>query len=88
MGYELTDGEWTAIKSMLPNKPRGVPRERASCHGLALLREHRCLRIEALRDPLAGWHLERAIALRCQGWSWSDDKSYRRRVRCVSIARD
>jgi transposase len=26
MRYELTDGEWTAIKSMLPNKPRGVPR--------------------------------------------------------------
>ncbi len=24
--YELTDHEWTAIKSMLPNKPRGVPR--------------------------------------------------------------
>jgi transposase len=26
MRYELTDGEWTAIKPMLPNKPRGVPR--------------------------------------------------------------
>jgi transposase len=26
MRYELTDHEWTAIKSMLPNKPRGVPR--------------------------------------------------------------
>jgi transposase len=26
MGYELTDEEWTAIRSMLPNKPRGVPR--------------------------------------------------------------
>jgi transposase len=25
MRYELTDGEWTAIKPMLPNKPRGVP---------------------------------------------------------------
>ena len=24
--YELTDGEWAAIKPMLPNKPRGVPR--------------------------------------------------------------
>ncbi len=24
MRYELTGGEWTAIKSMLPNKPRGV----------------------------------------------------------------
>jgi transposase len=26
MRYELTDEEWTAIRPMLPNKPRGVPR--------------------------------------------------------------
>src|SRR5215831_20049212 len=26
MRYELSDEEWTAIKPMLPNKPRGVPR--------------------------------------------------------------
>jgi transposase len=26
MRYELNDHEWSAIKSMLPNKPRGVPR--------------------------------------------------------------
>ena len=26
MRYELTDGEWAAIKPMLPNKPRGIPR--------------------------------------------------------------
>jgi transposase len=26
MRYELTDHEWPAIKPMLPNKPRGVPR--------------------------------------------------------------
>jgi transposase len=25
MRYELTDDEWTAIRPMLPNKPRGVP---------------------------------------------------------------
>ena len=25
MRYELADEEWTAIKQMLPNKPRGVP---------------------------------------------------------------
>jgi len=24
--YELSDYEWVAIKPMLPNKPRGVPR--------------------------------------------------------------
>jgi transposase len=26
MRYELTQEEWAAIKPMLPNKPRGVPR--------------------------------------------------------------
>jgi transposase len=26
MRYELNDGEWSVIKSMLPNKPRGIPR--------------------------------------------------------------
>jgi transposase len=26
MRYELTDHEWSAIKPMLPNKVRGVPR--------------------------------------------------------------
>jgi transposase len=26
MRYELTDCKWTAIKPMLPNKPRGVRR--------------------------------------------------------------
>ncbi len=26
MRYELADYEWLAIKPMLPNKPRGVPR--------------------------------------------------------------
>ena len=26
MRYELNDHEWAAIKPMLPNKPRGVPR--------------------------------------------------------------
>jgi hypothetical protein len=26
MRYEISDHEWAAIKPMLPNKPRGVPR--------------------------------------------------------------
>jgi transposase len=26
MRYELTDHEWTVIRPMLPNEPRGVPR--------------------------------------------------------------
>jgi transposase len=31
MRCELTDEEWTAIKPMLPNKPRGVPRVNDRC---------------------------------------------------------
>jgi len=31
MRYELTDDEWAAIKPMLPNKPRGVPRVNDRC---------------------------------------------------------
>ena len=31
MRYELDDHEWAAIKSMLPNKPRGVPRVNDRC---------------------------------------------------------
>jgi transposase len=36
MRYELTDGEWAAIKPMLPNKPRGVPRlnDRRALNGI------------------------------------------------------
>ena len=26
MRYELSDREWSVIKPMLPNKPRGIPR--------------------------------------------------------------
>ena len=36
MRYELTDYEWAAIKPMLPNKPRGVPRvdDRRTLNGI------------------------------------------------------
>jgi transposase len=41
MRYELADYEWLAIKPMLPNKPRGVPRpsfnSRQSGYGCALM---------------------------------------------------
>jgi transposase len=29
MRYELSDYEWTAIKPMLPNKPRGAASDRS-----------------------------------------------------------
>jgi hypothetical protein len=38
--YELADYEWVAIKPMLPNKPRGVPRvnDRRAIKGIFLAR--------------------------------------------------
>ena len=40
MRYELSAGEWTAIRPMLPNKPRGVPRlnDRRVLNGIFLSR--------------------------------------------------
>jgi hypothetical protein len=38
MRYELSDYEWTAIKPMLPNKPRGVRRVNDRCVLVADLR--------------------------------------------------
>jgi transposase len=32
MRYELTDHEWRAIRPMLPDKPRGVPRVDDRCN--------------------------------------------------------
>ena len=34
MRCELSDYEWTAIKPMLPNKPRGVRRDRRVLNGI------------------------------------------------------
>ena len=31
MRYELSDYEWSVIKPMLPNKPRGIPRVDDRC---------------------------------------------------------
>jgi transposase len=43
MRYELSDFEWTAIKPMLPNKPRGVRRtndRRVASFGFCALMHH------------------------------------------------
>jgi len=49
MRYELTDHEWSVIKPMLPNKPRGVPRvdDRRVPYGISWV-----LRSGALRRDL------------------------------------
>jgi transposase len=44
MRYELADYEWVAIKPMLPNKPRGVPRvnDRRVLNGIFWVYVRRC----------------------------------------------
>ncbi len=46
MRYELTDKEWAAIKPMLPNKPRGVPRVNDS--RVLLVQPHRQRQLDVL----------------------------------------
>jgi transposase len=71
MRYELSDYEWTAIKPMLPNKPRGVRRvnDRRVLNGIfwvlfrrAMARPARDLwpthhLLQSLRSLAAGWRL-------------------------------
>ena len=72
MRYELSDYEWSAIKPMLPNKPRGVRRvnDRRVLNGIFwVLRSGapwrdlpeaygpRTTCLQSLRALAAGWHL-------------------------------
>ena len=72
MRYELSDYEWSVIRPMLPNKPRGIPRVDGPAHsqwhllGPALrrtmARSARRLRssndlLQPLRSLEAGWRL-------------------------------
>jgi transposase len=52
MRYELNDFEWTAIKPMLPNKPRGVRRvnDRRVRNGRAVLQQDQA--VSACRYPI------------------------------------
>jgi len=52
MRYELADCEWDAIKPMLPNKPRGIPRVNdRRVNGI--FRVLRCRRVARRYDKLA-----------------------------------
>ena len=52
MRYELGDHEWTAIKPMLPNKPRGVRRanDRRVLNGHLLGPPFRCVLARPFRE--------------------------------------
>jgi Putative transposase of IS4/5 family (DUF4096) len=68
MRYELSDYEWTAIKPMLPNKPRGIRRvnDRRVLNGIFwVLRSGAPWRdlpetyhlLQSLRSLAAGWRV-------------------------------
>ena len=72
MRYELSDYEWSVIKPMLPNKPRGIPRvdDRRILNGIFwVLRSGAPWRdlpeqlrspydlLQSLRSLAAGWRL-------------------------------
>ena len=72
MRYELTDYEWAAIKPMLPNEPRGIPRvnDRRVLNGILWVLLGRAFVIE--RDKLfqnlfVGQRLRPAIGFEYQG---------------------
>ena len=79
MRHELTDYEWAAIKPMLPNKPRGVPRvnDRRVLNGIFFLVRVRhgaiCRRTMGLRrlatiarSLASGGHLEADYGNTCR----------------------
>ena len=55
MRYELSDDEWAIIRSMLPNKARGVPRvdDRRVLNGIFWVPARKPL--SAREDPRKAW---------------------------------
>jgi transposase len=57
MRYELNDHEWSAIKPMLPNKPRGAPCGfKLFVVGAAILRDDKKILRTMLRVVRANWY--------------------------------
>jgi transposase len=55
MRYELTDREWTVIKPILPNKPRGVRRRKRECQLAAIFDVFDCAQASnatSMQEPL------------------------------------
>ena len=77
MRYELIDHEWAAIRPMLPNKPRGVPRvnDRRVLNGIFWVLRFgapwRDLPQEFGPLPLATIASFAGVALACGAGSWT-----------------
>jgi transposase len=75
MRYELSDYEWTAIKPMLPNKPRGVRRvnDRRVLSGIFLGSPLRCSMARLARDLWSPHHLLQSLRAVATGWRLGPD---------------
>jgi hypothetical protein len=75
MRYELSDYEWTAIKPMLPNKPRGVRR----VNDRRVLNEHllgpafRCAMARPAGELRSPHHLLQSLRSVAAGWRLGPD---------------
>ena len=75
MRYELSDYEWTAIKPMLPNKPRGVRRvnDRRVLNGIFWVLAFRCAMARPARDLWSPYHLLQSLRSLAAGWRLGPD---------------
>ena len=74
MRYELSDYEWSVIKPMLPNKPRGIPRvedRRTQRHllGLAI----RCTMARSTKQLRSPYDLLQSFRSLAVGWCLGPD---------------
>jgi transposase len=69
MRYELSEYEWTALKSMLPNKPRGVRRvnDRRVLNGIFWGTRLRCAMARPASDLWSAHHLLQSLRSVAEG---------------------
>ena len=70
MRYELSDYEWTAIKPMLPDKPRGVRRvnDRRVLNGIFSGPAFRCAMARPAGELRSPHHLLQSLRSVATGW--------------------
>src|SRR5215207_4263191 len=78
MRYELSDYEWTAIKPMLPNKPRGVRRvnDRRVLNGIFWGPPFRCAMARPASDLWPSHHLLQSLRSVAASWRLGPDHGY------------
>jgi hypothetical protein len=70
MRYELSDHEWSVIKPMLPNRPRGIPRvdDRRILNGIFWVFALRCTMARSARRLRSPYDLLQPLRSLAAGW--------------------